>query len=155
MEDINAVCDYVIFRLKAEGNGELSHLKLQKLLYYIQSWHLAFYKKPLFEGKFQAWIHGPVNRRIYNRFKDTKYMYSSINISDMHQENIVEILSPDTKEHIDNVLEVYAGYSDTQLEKKTHSEQPWITARDGYETYQRCEEEIDEIQMGKYYAARL
>ena len=70
MITINEVCDYIIFRLKSEGKGSLNHLKLQKLLYYVQAWHLAFYGETfsLMEN-FKAWIHGPVNRTIYNRFK--------------------------------------------------------------------------------------
>jgi uncharacterized phage-associated protein len=33
---------YVIVKL-----GQTDHLKLQKLLYYIQSWHLVMFDKPL------------------------------------------------------------------------------------------------------------
>lgn len=156
MKDINNICDYVIFRITGEGNGSLSHLKLQKLLYYIQSWHLAFEKDPLFKGKFQAWIHGPVNREIYNRFKDTKYMYSSINLKDIQQQDLsFSTIEQNKKDHIDSVLEVYAPFSDVQLENMTHNEKPWIEAREGYEPFQRCEEEIDEKTMHHYYASRV
>lgn len=155
MLDINKICDYIIFRLRAEGNGDLSHLKLQKLLYYVQAWYLAFENKPLFDGKFQAWIHGPVNRKIYNRFKDTKYIYSTINTSDIIEKDIVDKLEPSVKEHIDIVLEVYAGFSDTTLELKTHCEQPWIDARSGFQSFERCEVELLEDTMRDYYKARL
>ncbi|MBB6128338.1 Panacea domain-containing protein [Mucilaginibacter lappiensis] len=155
MVDINQVCDYIIFRLKVEGEGQLSHLKLQKLLYYVQAWSLAFGKGAFFDGKFQAWVHGPVNRTVYNRFKDSKYMYSSINTSDMFEQDIVNKLSVEAKKHIDSVLEVYAGYSDTELEGKTHSERPWIEARNDFEPFERCEVELDEEIMKVYYKARL
>ncbi|ALL05579.1 hypothetical protein AQ505_08795 [Pedobacter sp. PACM 27299] len=155
MIQINQACDYIIFRLKVEGESQLNHLKLQKLLYYVQSWHLAFYGEPFFNGKFQAWVHGPVNRAIYNRFKDSKYMYTTINTSDLMEPEIVKTLDGDSKEHIDSVLEVYAGYSDTELEAKTHAETPWIDARKGYEPFQRCEVELDESTITRYYKARL
>jgi len=155
MTTIDQACDYIIFRLKVEEPAPLSQLKLQKLLYYVQAWNLAFEGKPLFDGKFQAWIHGPVNRSIYNRFKDTKYMYSSINTSDMQDAHIVNNLADPVKQHIDSVLEVYAGYSDTELESKTHNEKPWIEARHGFEPYDRCEVELNEETMRSFYKARL
>jgi uncharacterized phage-associated protein len=156
MKNINDVCDYVIFRLTKEGGASLSHLKLQKLLYYIQSWNLAFDKVPLFQGKFQAWIHGPVNRTIYNRFKDTKYMYSSINTEDIITKDLTfAALSDIEQDHINSVLEAYAAFSDVQLEKMTHEEKPWLEARDGFQPYERCEVEIDESTMTSFYAARL
>lgn len=156
MKNINSVCDYVIFRTTGEGNGSLSHLKLQKILYYIQSWSLAFDKTPLFNGKFQAWIHGPVNREIYDRFKDTKYIYSSIDMKDVTQKDLnFPDLGEADKDHINAVLETYAPFTDSQLEKMTHDEQPWLEARDGYEPFQRCEEEIKELTMQNYYASRL
>jgi len=155
MLDINQVCDYIIFRLKSEDNAQLSHLKLQKLLYYAQSWNLAFRGVPLFDGKFQAWIHGPVNRVIYNRFKDSKWIYSPINLNDIADKNVSEKISAEEKSHIDVVLEVYAPFTDTDLEIKTHSEAPWIEAREGYDPSQRCEVDLDEETMRTYYAARL
>ena len=155
MLDINQVCDYIIFRLKSEDEAQLSHLKLQKLLYYVQSWNLAFYSKPLFSGKFQAWIHGPVNRVIYDRFKDSKFIYSPINLSDIINPNITELISHENKSHIDVVLEVYAPFTDTDLEIKTHEEEPWLEARNGYVASERCEVELNENTMHRYYNARL
>lgn len=156
MKNIKDVCNYVIFRLTSEGGGSLSHLKLQKLLYYIQAWNLAYEKKPLFEGTFQAWIHGPVNRSVYNLFKGTKYMYSAITIKDLQGIDFnFSSLSTDDKSFIDGVLETYAPFSDVQLEKMTHDETPWLEARSGHEPYERCENDISEETMAKYYAARF
>lgn len=155
MITINEVCDYIIFRLKSEEKCSLNHLKLQKLLYYVQAWHLAFYGKTFFDGKFQAWIHGPVNRSIYNRFKDSKYIYSSIDLEDILEIEITSKLEQKDKEHIDVVLEIYAGFSDTDLESKTHQEEPWINARKGFKPSERCEMELDEKIMLSYFKARL
>lgn len=156
MEKIKDVSNYIIFRMTSEGGASLSHLKLQKLLYYIQAWNLAYDKKPLFDGAFQAWIHGPVNRIIYNQFKDSKYMYSSISVKDLKD---VDLSFPRIKEEekafIDGVLEVYAPFSDVQLEKMTHDESPWLEAREGLQPFERCEVEISEATMATYYAARL
>lgn len=154
MVTINSVSDYVIFRCKAEGDTDLSTLKHQKLLYYIQAWHLAFYGKPAFEADFQAWIHGPVNKEIYQIYKDSKYLYSEMSLEDIIDSDYQNLDSA-IKLHIDTVLDSYAKFSATQLEIMTHQEDPWLEARRGYATNQRCENVINNNSMQKYYASRL
>ena len=74
MNSIHDITDYIILRVKSEDRfASLINLKLQKLLYYVQAWSYGINKKPMFDGEFEAWIHGPVNREIYNRFNSTKY----------------------------------------------------------------------------------
>eukprot|EP01035_Chromulina_nebulosa_P003721 gene3721-5070_t len=118
-----------------------------KLLYYVQAWHLAFYLKPLFKSSFQAWIHGPVNRTIFDRFKDTKSLYSDIFLSDVKTPIDQIELTEDAKGHINNVLETYAVFTSTQLEEMTHNEDPWINARANKRPTERCEDEISEDLM--------
>ena len=45
------------------------NLKLQKLVYYAQAWHLALRDVPLFEEDFEAWVHGPVIPALYQEYK--------------------------------------------------------------------------------------
>lgn len=47
----------------------ISHLKLQKLLYYAQACSLTKYDKPLFDEKIMAWNFGPVVPKIYKKYK--------------------------------------------------------------------------------------
>ncbi len=156
MYTINQIADYIIFRLTSEESAYVNNLKLQKLLYYTQAWYLAFFDgKPLFEGKFQAWIHGPVNRQIYDRFKDKKYLYSAISIEDIQDPDIAEKIDEDTVIHIDNILEAYMRFSGVELEIMTHKELPWLAARNGFSPTQRCEVEIDENTMASYYKSML
>lgn len=152
--DRDDVCDYVISRLTAAG-APLNVLKLQKLMYYIQAWHLAFSDSPLFWGRFQAWVHGPVNRQLYDRFAISKSLYSEIRAHDIRPGFVEGRIPSEARAHIESVLEVYAGYSGTQLEEMTHNEEPWIEAREGYASSDRCEREIDERSMAKYYRSRI
>jgi uncharacterized phage-associated protein len=154
MASIKDVSDYVILRLTSEGNHDLNTLKHQKLLYYIQAWHLAFFDKPMFSNKFQAWVHGPVNRSVYDQFKDEKGLYSLLSPNDVSQSEESKLTASDIA-HIENILETYATFSPYQLETMTHEEDPWILARQGYNEYQRCEEIIDETIMKEYYRKRL
>lgn len=154
--NVNEACDYIIVQV-TEGGVDLNHLKLQKLAYYAQAWSLAFYDRPLFDADFQAWIHGPVCRPIYDRFAlgEGKSLYSRINASDVPESFDLAALAPGERRHIDGVLEVYAGFSGTQLEEMTHDEEPWLVARRGYRPTERCEVVIDRTVMRDYYAARV
>lgn len=154
MVTVHDVADYIVLKLK-EAGAPLSALKLQKLLYYVQAWHLAFHGVPLFRGKFQAWVHGPVNRDLYDRFSGTKSLYSDIRLDDVREHFNPNDISADDRMHIDTVLEHYAKYSGSQLEDLTHRELPWIEAREGYAPAERCEREISEDTMQSYYAGRL
>ena len=153
--NIYQVSDYIILKL-IEGGVPLNNLKLQKLVYYTQAWHLAMKDgKPLFDGRFQAWIHGPVNRDLYARFVRNKSLYSPIDISDITEGFNPEDIPADSRKHIDMILESYACFTGSQLESMTHEEEPWIEARTGYHPAERCEAFLNEATMTSYYKKRL
>lgn len=64
-------------------------------------------------------------------------------------------LDLDEKDHIDWILENFAKFDGTQLEHMTHHEEPWIEARGSVLPAARCEKEINEEAMRRYYASRL
>lgn len=154
MAHILDVSDYIISRLTSEGRHDLSTLKHQKLLYYTQAWHLAIHDNPLFEDSFQAWIHGPVNRTVYDRYKDSKSLYSLMSIDDTVNSSETKLSAVEVA-HIEEVLEVYAAFSPFELESMTHQEDPWIEARKGYSEFERCEVEISNDSMKNFYRKRL
>ena len=50
------VARYFIFRAYEDGRESLmTNMKVQKLLYYTQSLHLALFDEPLFDDEIQAW----------------------------------------------------------------------------------------------------
>ncbi|WP_207513153.1 Panacea domain-containing protein [Longitalea luteola] len=56
----------------------VTQMKLQKLVYFAQGYHLAKYHEPLINETFQAWMYGPVIPEIYQDFK----LYGSRPITD-------------------------------------------------------------------------
>lgn len=48
----------------------ITHLSLQKLLYFVHGAYLLRKKKALITGYFEAWNHGPVHPGVYNAFKE-------------------------------------------------------------------------------------
>ena len=150
---IHDIADYIIMRAKSEDkNVSLINLKLQKLLYYVQAWSYGINKKPLFEGEFEAWVHGPVNRDIYNRFNPTKFLYSEINIEDCNDKDVV--LSSDESEFVDFILENYMKYSGAELERLSHNETPWIKTRGDLPVNAPCTKVIKHELMIDYYGKK-
>lgn len=49
-----------------QAHGDVSHMKLQKLLYYANGWWLATEGTPLLNEFPQVWRYGPVFRWLYN-----------------------------------------------------------------------------------------
>lgn len=52
-----------------ESQGPMSHMKLQKLCYYSQAWHLAWEGVPLFPERIEAWANGPVVPVLYEALR--------------------------------------------------------------------------------------
>lgn len=153
MNSIHDITDYIILRVKSEDRfASLINLKLQKLLYYVQAWSYGINKKPMFDGEFEAWIHGPVNREIYNRFNSTKYLYSEINIDNCMNHNVS--LSSEDAEFIDFILENYLKYSGAELERLSHNEMPWIETRGDLNVNERCDKVITPELMIEYYGKK-
>lgn len=103
---------------------DVSHLKLQKLLYYVQLYYLGRYFSPMVSHKFEAWEHGPVYPEIYSDLK--KCGSQTIFPEDIQGDS--SALSKKEKELIEEVMLTYAKLSAWQLCYKTHAEMPWKNA---------------------------
>jgi uncharacterized phage-associated protein len=152
MATLNDVTDYIIMKM-SEGRP-LNVLKLHKLVYYVQAWNLAFKHRRLFEGNFQAWVHGPVSRTLYDRYSE-KSMYSLVSVSDIAVGFSPDRLTEDERAHIDAVLEVYGDLAGYQLEDMTHREDPWLEARGSLPATARSEAVISDQTMARYYGQRV
>lgn len=149
--NVNDVADYIILSLNSDEQYCLINLKLQKLVYYVQAWSLGINKEPFMEGRFEAWVHGPVCRQLYERFKDTKSLYALMDNKDVLNNNVFNTIAKEDAEFIDYILENYARFAGTQLEAMTHSEAPWIEARGNAYPMERCHNEITQESMLKFY----
>ncbi len=146
------IVDYFI-ALSNETGNLLSNLKLQKLLYYAQAWHLAYFETRLFEGTFQAWVHGPVLPEVYSELRH--FGWRPIAKDSLNQEYIEhfcnEIVSPEQCELLQDVVDEYFGLTAFELEKLTHSEKPWQLARTGLAKDEPSDNIISDRSMIEYY----
>ncbi len=141
----NLVAECIISLSHAKHNP-VSNLKLQKLLYYSQAWCLALHKKPLFYEEIEAWVHGPVVPVIFRYYRDCKWSP----IPDPKVNTPRQFQS-----HLEEVWRVYGGFRAFDLERLTHSEDPWKKARAGLASDASSNNIISKSSMRDYYLARL
>jgi uncharacterized phage-associated protein len=140
------VAKYFLKMVDMEVGESVTHLKLQKLVYYAQAWTLAFLGKPLFAEDFEAWQHGPVIPSLYFHFKD--YSYNPIPKSVLPNENV---FSDEEKNVLDIVWDVYSKFDAKHLEKISHNEKPWNAARGDCKEDDKCNEVISKEVIKEYY----
>lgn len=99
----------------------------------------------LSDTAFQAWVHGPVSPELWNDYKEYGW-------------NEIEQLKPNDEKFNKNILELldavwttYGSKSGYELEAISHSEEPWLKARNGLSEFEISTKIIDPADMKNYY----
>lgn len=139
--------DDVASVILARSGPWMDAMRLQKLLYYVQAWHLAVTDEPLFPEPIKAWRDGPVVPQVWRARKEQSTRRAAEQrIEDIHLDDM-------TSDLIDLVLATYGSMSGEELSVLTHVEQPWIEARGDLPEDAECREPINTEAMAKYYRA--
>lgn len=125
MISANTVAKYFLAKAEEEVGDGISNLKLQKLVYYAQAYHLAMHGEPLFRERLEAWEHGPVVPDLYHMYKE----HGAGNIPTPHDVDLDEY-DEEVAEFLDEVYDVFGQYSAWKLRNMTHEERPWTEAYD-------------------------
>jgi uncharacterized phage-associated protein len=115
------IFDVARYILHAIG-GDISTMKLQKLCYYCQAWHLAWKGEPLFQEDFRRWNNGPVCRELYDVHKKCFTISEEIIPCNLFSCDFVDDY---VSAIIDRILEDYGKFDGAQLSEITHEEDPW------------------------------
>ena len=110
-------------------SSSITQMKLQKLVYIANGWSLAITDSPLVDAEIEAWLGGPVIRKIWDHIRDhgvnsqnqlcdpNSYMPFDVELSEI-EERIIE-----------HVWNKYGDYSGSELSKMTHQvNTPWSNA---------------------------
>jgi uncharacterized phage-associated protein len=135
---------YYIIAARARQDERLTQLKLQKLLYYAQAWHLGIHGHPLFEEDMEAWVHGPVVPSIRRKYQAHRW-------SPLPVPAEIPALPISSRTIIDRVLAIYGKMSAYELEHISHSEEPWVSARHGSAPTERSKNVIAKTVIRRYY----
>ena len=129
-----AIANEFIVIARDENVGDISQMKVQKLVYYAHAWFLAFFEQPLLADEIQAWRFGPVIPDLYHEFKE----FGNEPISRLARElsvsqdglQLVESRIPTTDQQanwiVREVWRVYGRATPIQLSNLTHEQgSPW------------------------------
>lgn len=141
---IEDVVEYIL----SQCGGDITHLAMQKALYYVQGFYNAFTNTFLFTQDCEAWVHGPVYREIYNRY--SSYGYDPIDSNGMFD---VSVFTDTEKAVIDSVIQNLCCYSGKILERFTHSEMPWLKTRGDLPADAPSDRIISKEDIGEYFSA--
>ncbi|MGO4909537.1 Panacea domain-containing protein [Pseudorhodobacter sp. W20_MBD10_FR17] len=139
------VFDVATYILRARG--EMSAMKLQKLVYYSQCWSLVWDERQLFNSRIEAWANGPVCPALYEKHR------GNFRVSEGIIGGEPDALDDDARETVDSVLKYYGDKTAQWLSDLTHSEAPWKDARDGLSAGERSNHPIPVAAMAEYYGS--
>jgi uncharacterized phage-associated protein len=139
------VANYFLKRQDSEAGDLMSNMKLQKLAYYAQGFHLALRGEPLFGEPIEAWEHGPVCVPLYHEYK--KFGKGPIPVPS--DADALSVFQPETHKVLDMVQQYYGQFSAWKLRNLTHEEEPWLRA------YQSASKVISQADMQVYFKTLL
>jgi uncharacterized phage-associated protein len=140
--------------------GPMNQMKLQKLLYFIECYHLACFNSSLFEDEFEAWMKGPISMKIWNYYKNLFLVFDPIRLprnesAEQIEQRVKSMLLPEQFTLVQQVLDKMAGFTEYELECITRQDNSWKTARINYDSATICREIISKELMRESYAKVL
>jgi uncharacterized phage-associated protein len=126
--DPRAIANYFL-KVAAEHDQSLDPMKLQKLVYFANGWHLAIKDMPLINEQVEAWPYGPVIPSLYRAFR--KFGNLPVTAPAVRRDSAFEIVGvpdlgdvPDqaefTRAFLNRIWDIYGGYTSIQLSNETH-----------------------------------
>jgi uncharacterized phage-associated protein len=125
--------------------GSITTMKLQKLVFYCQAWHLAVTGNPLFPERIEAWARGPVVPHLHNRHRGLFEVSA-------WPAGRAENLDQDAIRTVEWTVQKYGGFSAEALSRMSHQELPWIVARGPLPEGERGATEISHDQLRAFYS---
>lgn len=125
-------------------NFNISNLKLQKLLYFVQCHFLMQKNDICFKDNIEAWNLGPVIPSVYREYK--KFGAGNIPSSYVREKIKDDEIEPSDKKLISDVVVRLSEYSAMELVDITHNQSPWKN------TYERnCNRTIQVESIKEYF----
>jgi len=138
------VANWFINQFDKDSGDVITHLKVQKLLYFSEAWCQVLLDKELFSENMEAWAHGPVVREVFNQFKGANW--SPLSVTD----EVVEF-DEATQDVLLQVLDTYGDVAAKTLENLTHQDAPWKDVRGSLSPESRCSDVINKQLIKEFF----
>ena len=122
-----------------------------------------YFKTSVFKDEPEAWVNGPVYRKVYDQYKDYQ-MFEFIRITPEEKEHLDESVAESVRsvgfdvnqqELFDEILSKYGKMASADLGLRTHHESPWKDARKGLGIFDYSNRVITHESMAKYYSSLI
>lgn len=140
MTTANDVAAYILQQRTA-----VESVRLQKLLYYAQAWHLATMDAPLFDDQIRAFELGPVVHSVWTNYR------GRATITRRQAVGNPDALTGSEQAVVDAVIEAYRRIKPFEMSELTHVEDPWVDAWKA----PGGDRVISHEAMRRYYAAEM
>jgi uncharacterized phage-associated protein len=128
MDAAEKLANWILVRARESDVGGVTHLKLQKLLFYVYGAALAFdHDREVGPVSFEAWKHGPVVREVWRK-------YHAYGRDPIPAATNASPYCDATERDLLDALTVYGALDAWSLRQESHLEQPWIDAFEASET---------------------
>ena len=128
MPSIIDVAKFVLDESAGTCRPEVSTMKLQKICYFVQGWHLVINDgRPMFDEDFHAWKYGPVCPELYE-------LSSGKALTDTDSVEFADVtpsLNDYQQDFIKKIFGTYNPYSGLQLSDITRNHDAWKNAGAG------------------------
>lgn len=136
------IANYILWKCDSQ-NIIVTHLKLQKLLYYVIAKHLQDTNHQLLDEPVSKWQYGPVVKSVYHQFKifgdkplepktyllpESNYSGNGdfiIKFADIDSLNQDIDLKTDINHTVTTVINILGNLSPFELVERTHKEPAW------------------------------
>lgn len=117
--DVLTICRYIAYYCYRKRYN-LTNLRLQKLLYFIQLYFFLCHDEPCFKNRMEAWDLGPVVPDAYQHYK--KYGAKEIPVE---KGDSTHLLKKEDSILITAIIEALSDIPTFQLVNMTHKQLPW------------------------------
>ena len=128
--DGRALANYVLDYAESSVRP-LTHLDLQKIIFFCHAWHLVKRGLPLVKEEFEAWQYGPVLQYLYREFRSAgdKPVRNRAKMLDRKNGTMITAFSDldvETKAIVDEAIQFYGRLPTRKLVEISHAEGgPW------------------------------
>lgn len=117
-----SIANALIKKAEDKNITDLTPMKLQKLMFFAQSWYLKKYSKRLILDNFERWDYGPVIPSVYYTFNIFKSNVINKLATGLDCTEIKTDLKSKDDNFLDELLAVYGKFDGWRLSLMTHQD---------------------------------
>lgn len=121
--DSDVVARYFLALDDAREEPDLTHMKLQKLMYLAQANFLASTGHRLVDAPVEAFDHGPV---VYDVYRTYTHCGKDIIVANHRPDFDDNEIPGDARQFVANVWNLYKDWTASALRRLTHEQDPWL-----------------------------